>query len=123
MGSTQSSNFLDRARPSSRPSSVSSSQYLDQQQAKRAPSTSTLDSGHGSVRTPRPPSSNSNDAKGKEKGKESVNLKSCFTGLFHPFPIAFQLWICVVVTLSFNAKMDLANSECSLKTRDSQKWP
>ena len=29
----------------------------------------------------------------------------------------------VVVTLSFNAKMDLANLECNLKTRDSQKWP
>ncbi len=24
---------------------------------------------------------------------------------------------------SFNAKMDLANFECNLKTRDSQKWP
>ncbi len=99
MGSTQSSNFLDRARPSSRPSSVSSSQYLDQQQAKRAPSTSTLDSGHGSVRTPRPPSSNSNDAKGKEKRK-TVDLKICFITLVHAFllfgcpsivHIAFQL--------------------------------
>ena len=29
----------------------------------------------------------------------------------------------VVATLSFNAKMDLANLECNLKTRDSQKWP
>ncbi len=29
----------------------------------------------------------------------------------------------VVVTLSFNAKKDLANFECNLKTRDSQKWP
>ncbi len=29
----------------------------------------------------------------------------------------------VEVTLSFNAKMDLANFECNLKTRDSQKWP
>ncbi len=29
----------------------------------------------------------------------------------------------VVVTLSFNAKMDLANFECNLKTRDSEKWP
>ena len=31
--------------------------------------------------------------------------------------------LCVVVTLSFNAKMDLANFECNLMTRDSQKWP
>ncbi len=29
----------------------------------------------------------------------------------------------MVVTLSFNARMDLANFECNLKTRDSQKWP
>ncbi len=29
----------------------------------------------------------------------------------------------VVVTLSFNAKIDLANFECNRKTRDSQKWP
>ncbi len=29
----------------------------------------------------------------------------------------------VVATLSFNAKMDLANLGCNLKTRDSQKWP
>ena len=30
---------------------------------------------------------------------------------------------CVVVTLSFNDKMYMANFECNLKTRDSQKWP
>ncbi len=29
----------------------------------------------------------------------------------------------VVATLSFNAKMDVANLKCNLKTRDSQKWP
>ena len=29
----------------------------------------------------------------------------------------------VVATLSFSAKMDLANLECNLKTRDSKKWP
>ncbi len=25
--------------------------------------------------------------------------------------------------LSFNAKMDLANFKCNLKTKDSKKWP
>ena len=29
----------------------------------------------------------------------------------------------VVVTMSFNAKIDLADFECNLKTRDSKKWP
>ena len=40
--------------------------------------------------------------------------------LFHRNPKKEKV---VVVTLSFNAKMDLANFECNLKTRDSQKWP
>ncbi len=34
-----------------------------------------------------------------------------------------KLRSCVVVTLSFNAKMDLANLECNLKRSDSQIWP
>ncbi len=29
----------------------------------------------------------------------------------------------MAVTLSFNAKMDLADFECNLKDSDSQKWP
>ncbi len=29
----------------------------------------------------------------------------------------------VVVTLSFDAMIDLSNFECNLKTRDSRKWP
>ena len=36
---------------------------------------------------------------------------------------SFAMIIVVVVTLSFNAKMELANFECNLKTRDFQKWP
>ena len=35
----------------------------------------------------------------------------------------FSIALPVVVTLSFNAKMVLANFECNLMTRDSQKWP
>ncbi len=36
---------------------------------------------------------------------------------------ACQKVVHVVATLSFNAKMDLANLECNLKTGDNQKWP
>ena len=35
----------------------------------------------------------------------------------------FKQGVFVVVTLSFNAKMDLVFLACNLKTRDSQKWP
>ena len=39
------------------------------------------------------------------------------------FTLSFEYLLIVVVKLSFNAKMDLANFECNLKTKDSQKWP
>ncbi len=45
--------------------------------------------------------------------------------LLHPASASgvIVLTLSVVVTLSFNAKMDLANFECNVKTRDSLKWP
>ena len=70
IASTQSSNQLDHTgrRPPSRPSSISSSQLLDSQTpAKRAASNSTLDSGHGSCRSPRSPSAASTDSKGNKQ--------------------------------------------------------
>ena len=70
IASTQSSNQLDHTgrRPPSGPSSISSSQLLDSQTpAKRAASNSTLDSGHGSCRSPRSPSAASTDSKGNKQ--------------------------------------------------------
>ncbi len=55
-----------------------------------------------------------------------TNLKGAFVSLLQvsaaPETLSSQS-TSVVVTLSFNAMMDLANFECNLKTRDSQKWP
>ena len=44
------------------------------------------------------------------------NLNLTFTTIKLPYSMS-----CVLVTLSFNAKMVLADFECNIK--DSQKWP